>query len=48
MNTNILRKLNSLIRIEIIDILYLRSEIAISIRSNITIEKKKLIPIVKL
>lgn len=46
MNTNILRKLNSLIRIEIIDILYLRSEIATSIRSNIII--KKLISIVKL
>lgn len=48
MNTNILRKLNSLNRIEIIDTLYLRSKIATSIRSNIIIEKKKLIPIVKL
>ncbi len=48
MNTNILRKLNSLSRLEIKDILSLPSETTTSMVSNLTREKKKLIPIVEL
>jgi len=48
MNTNFVRKLNSLIRLEIKDILSSHSEITTSILSNLIIEKKKLIPIAKL
>jgi|GEM_PF-3349276 len=48
MNTNFVRKLNSLIRLEIKDILSLHREITTNILSNLIIEKKKFIPIVKL
>ncbi len=47
MNNNIVRKLNSLIRLEIKDIFSLRSKVT-SILSTLIIEIKKLIPIVKL
>lgn len=45
MNTNILRKLNSLSRLGIKDILSLHNEITTSMLSNFSREKKKLIPI---